>query len=245
MKNSIKFFLTLFFCLLLTTYYLSPVRANESTPSSETSIKSKLEALKAEIASKAAKYKQEVSQKLQNKAYVGTVKTISEQTLMLDSPAGLKTVNINQDTIYESSLSKKYSFRNIEKNDLIAALGDIDDTNVLTAKKIVDLPTQTKTSKTIIWGQVLELSSKIIIKTKDNKKLTIVVDSNTTYQKSDKEITFENIRLNDIIIIVGIVDKSENLSAKFIYVTPQGVVIKPKAIATSSSQVATPAAKKK
>ena len=55
--------------LLLVTCYLllpHPVAAVDSTPSAE--IKAKLEELKKEIASKAAKLKQEVNRKLQNKA---------------------------------------------------------------------------------------------------------------------------------------------------------------------------------
>ncbi|MDP3733036.1 MAG: hypothetical protein Q8Q91_00700, partial [Candidatus Daviesbacteria bacterium] len=115
MRKSIKYYVLsirgiLFFCILHTTYYILPVRAADSTPSAD--IKSKLEELKKEIASKAAKLKNEISRKLINKAYIGTVenkqsfsanKTATEITLV--TKTGAKIVTINQDTVSPKTLT--------------------------------------------------------------------------------------------------------------------------------------------
>ena len=69
-------------------YTLYPAHALDSTPSAE--IKTKLEALKQAIASKAAIIKQEINHKLQNKAYVGLVKTKSLSVIFTLLPSGIK-----------------------------------------------------------------------------------------------------------------------------------------------------------
>ena len=87
--------------LILVSLLIGPttVFAADSTPSAD--VQSKLKALQNEIASKAAKLKNEISKKLQNKAYIGVVKSKSSNTLTLATRSGTKVVNTNQDTIYE------------------------------------------------------------------------------------------------------------------------------------------------
>lgn len=233
-------------------FTLSPTLAAESSASAdslrqqnEASIRSKIESLKQEIASKAAKYKQEITQKLQNKAYIGSIKAFSEQSITLTSNDTPLVVKINQDTIYESNVNKKYTFKNLEQEDYIAALGDIDETNVLTAKKIIELPQSTKIIKFISWGQILELSGKIVIKTNDDKRLTLTVDSDTTYQKGENEISFEDIRINDQLVVVGVINKAGSVVSQYIYIFPKGTTTKPQKLSTPSAQITTSSAKKK
>ena len=92
----------LFFILLTVTCPLYPTYAAESSPSAD--IKSKLEELKKEIASKAAILKQEVNKKLKDKAYVGKVKHKSDSSLTLAASSGPKIVSINQDPLFESKI---------------------------------------------------------------------------------------------------------------------------------------------
>lgn len=217
---------------------INPVYATESTPSSE--IRSKLDELKKEIASKAAKLKQEISHKLKDKAYVGLVKAVSETSLTLAASSGPKMVSINQDSVFESKLKskKKFSRESLSTEDYIAALGDIDETGVLIAKKIILLPTPNSKLKTYFWGQVISISDKLItLKDKNFKNVAASLPL-----KSE-------VKLNDFVILTGSVDKSEIFDADFVFVIPQGGIIKPKKVATPAAQTATksatPAAKKK
>jgi len=114
--------------IIIINFIIPYALAVDASPSSE--IKSKLEELKKGIASKAAKLKREVAQKLTNKSYVGTVENKTNNSLTVITKNGAKIVTINQDTVSPKTLNLK---------NYVAALGDIDDTGVLTAKKIIAL----------------------------------------------------------------------------------------------------------
>lgn len=220
------------FVLLSTVHCnLFPTYAAGSTPSAE--IKFKLEELKKEIASKAAKLKQEINRKLKDKAYVGLVKASSETSLTLAAQSGPKMVSINQDTVFESRIKSKQKFsqKSLSNEDYVAALGDIDETGVLTAKKIVLLPTPNSKPKTSLWGQVISISDKLITLKDKNFKNTAA----TLLASSE-------VRLNDFVILTGSVDKNDIFDTEFEYVIPQGGILKPKRIATPSPKIATKSA---
>lgn len=202
-------------------YTIYPTHAADSTPSAD--IKLKLEQLKADIASKAAKLKGEVKRKLQNKAYVGTVKTSSPTSLTLASQIGPKLVSINQDTIFESQIKKKKKFsqNTISEEDYLAALGDVDEIGVLTAKKVILLKPKPQTlyPKTYIWGQVVSVSEELVtLKERNLKNLALSPPSNTT------------VKLNDFIIATGSYNKNDIFEAEFVHIIQQGGILKPKKI---------------
>ena len=212
--------------LRTTNYELPTVYAVDSTPSAE--IRVKLEELKKEIASKAAKLKQEVNKKLQNKAYVGKVKTKTGSSLTLATQTGAKIVSLNQDSVFESLVkTKKLSLKTLAEEDYIAALGDIDDTQVLTAKKIVLLP-QESTAKTFLWGQIIATSDKLVT-LKDRHLKNIAVATSQAELKGD-------LKLNQFAILTGFFNKNEIFEAGFIYIIPQGGFIKPKKMASPSAK---------
>ncbi len=242
--NRSSLIINCFAALLLLTiisYQLTiTVYAVDSSPSAD--IKSKLEELKKEIASKAAKLKQEVNKKLKDKAYVGKVKQKSDASLTLAALSGPKIISLNQDTLFESKLKSrtKFSQKNIQLEDYIVALGDIDETAVLTAKKIILLPTPDSQLKTYLWGQVIAISDKLItIKNRDNRNVAVSLPSNQT------------VNLNEFVILTGINPQTGGASgtrifdAEFVYIIPQGGFIKPKKTLPVGRQVATPSAKKK
>jgi len=227
---------TFYFVILLFTFYISifttsvTVYATDATPSSD--IKSKLEELKKEIASKAAKLKQEVGKKLTNRAYIGKVKTKSDTSLTIATKNGPKIVNINQDTNFNSNVKgKKYSQKLIAEEDYVASLGDIDETQVLTAKKVIllDPKPSSLTPKTYLWGQATAISDKLVtLKNRHLKNISVSLPNGS------------NIKLNDFVILTGIMGKNEIFEAEFVYVIPQGGFIRPKIkIATPSAQIST------
>lgn len=223
----------IFFILSTVTCNLSPVFASESSPSAD--IRTKLEELKKEVASKAAKLKQEVSKKLTNKAYVGNLKSISSSSLTLASTAGPKLVTINQDTIYEGKVKSKttrpssggktkFSQKSLSEEDYIAALGDVDETGVLTAKKIVLLPTPNTEQKTYLWGQIISASEELFT-LKDSSGKNVAVSIPSEYK----------LKLNDLIIATGTVNKNSIFEADFVHVIQHGGILKPKKVASPSA----------
>lgn len=225
--------------------FINPVFAANSTPSAD--IKSKLEELKREIASKAAVLKLEVDKKLQNKAYIGKIKTKSDSTLTIASKNGPRIININQDTEFISTIKgKKYSQKLLGEEDYIATLGDIDENQVLTAKKIILLNPipNILNPKIYLWGQVVVISdeqssssSKLVtIKGKDLKNVSVSLSN-------------QKVKLNDFVILTGTKNKNEIFEADFVYIIPKGGFLKSKKVATPTAQIATksatPSAKKK
>ncbi len=230
--------LVILFFLYPIPYTLYPVSAADSTPSAD--IKAKLEELKKEIASKAAALKQQVDKKLQNKAYVGKLKTKSTTALTIATKNGPKIVNINQDTVFDTQIKsvkgqKTPTLKSLAEEDYLAALGDVDETGVLTAKKVILLPTpdsQQHTtpsgSKTYLWGQIVSVSDQLAtLKDKDSKTVAVSLPDSST------------VKLNDFVILTGNKAKNDIFKAEFVYVIPQGGILKPKKMATPSAQVAT------
>jgi len=226
----------LVFPLILNTCCILPAFAAESSPSAD--IKAKLEDLKKEIASKAAKLKQVVDRKLKDKAYIGKIKQKSDNSITLATQSNPKIVSINQDTVFEGKINSKQKFsqKTISEEDYVAALGDADETGVLLAKKIILLP-QPKTDpppaeKTYLWGQVISISDQLVtLKNRDSKFVAVSMPS------------MSGIKLNAFVILTGNQSKNDIFKAGFVYMIPQGGVIKPKRKATPSAQTATPSAK--
>ena len=215
--------------------------AADSTPSAD--IQKKLQELKTEIASKAAKLKQEVNQKLTNKAYIGVVKSKSQTSITLAAKNGTRLVSINQDTVYQDNTPKKKgakqvtpSVDSVKEESNIAALGDVDDTGVLHARKIIILPSPADSKpKTYLWGQVTSISDLASIKTKEASTAAVSTSNIDT-----------KFKLNDFVIISGVKNKNDIVEAHFLYVIPTEAVLKPKISTPSATpKVSTPSEKKK
>ncbi len=246
-KLTVKLIFLLFtFYILHSTFYIPAGYAKESSPSAD--IKQKLEELKKEIASKAAQLKQEVNQKLQNKAYVGNVKTKTDNSLTLATKTGPKIVSINQDTQYDSTIKSKVKFsaKTLREEDYLAALGDIDDNGVLTAKKVILLNPQPE-PKTYLWGQVISISDRLVtVRDREYKTYTVSISSKTDIFSGESAVNFGELSTNDFVILSGYVNEKAILETGYIYIIPQGGVLRSKfKSATQSAQEATPQAKKK
>lgn len=228
----IKGGLALFF-ILAALFWPMESSAIDSTPSAE--VKSKLETLKLEIASKAAKLKTEIGKKISNKAYIGTVASKTSNLLSITIKSATVSAEITQDTVYSSSGKSKFSFSTIKTGDFIAALGEVDEKQILHAKRIVQLPALTNVGRggpTYFWGRIISVSDDLAtLKNKEGKIGTFIL----------KEISTD-IKINDFVIVTGKVNKNAILEARFINIIPKGFVIKPKN-ATSSGKPTSPSAK--
>lgn len=196
--------------LYASRFTLHAIYAAESSPSAD--IRNKLEELKKGIASKAAKLKNEIRQKLINKAYAGKIENTTETSATLLTKSGAKIITINQDTIFESKIKTKKKFTKLLAGDYIATLGDIDDTGVLTAKKVILLPSPPNKEKIYLWGQVSSHSGSLLtIRDRDLKSITISL--------SKTEIPPE-LKLNKSVIVTAYQTQEEIIEANFIFIIP-------------------------
>ncbi len=231
--------------------FTSKAFALESTPSG--GIAKKLEALKQEIASKAASLKKEIVGKLQNKAFVGVVKTKGDNSITLATKEGTKVVSTSQDTVFEDNSGKKQTGKKVvlsketlQTEDTVAALGDVDDTGVLVARKIVLLPATPAKQKTILWGQISSMSDKTLtVRDKDSKSIAVSVTKDTELQKKGKEIAVKDLQDGNYVIVTGVLSDQDStgkvgaLEASFVYLLETANGPKPKESTSSASPSAT------
>lgn len=222
---------SLFVVLLLSTIYYLPSTSHAvkptSTATSSSNFQAKLKALQDEIASKAANLKQEVSKKLQNKAFIGFVKSKSSTSLTLASDTGTKIITINEFTEFAGGTkTKKFNLSSLETDTFLAALGDIDETEVLTAKRIIKLDPKEIKRKTV-FGTVITLGEQTLtIKTVDGQKLNFSISNKTIYQLGKTKADFDDIKLNKPIVVVS-VESASSPKARFIYILPYSSNVKP------------------
>lgn len=239
MRQIIVLGLCLLFYILNSTFYLPTASAEDSTPS--TNIQSKLKALQEEIASRAANMKTEVAKKLQNKVYIGQIKDKNSTSIALSVKENSRNVNINEFTEYIIKL-KNYTgddgLKKIVLGSSIAALGDIDDKGALTAKRIVKLSAPLPTPKKIIHGIVTSLANgSIVLKTIQNDQYSISLDKKTDYQMGKSDGSSDDIKVNNWLIVVAEQSNgSEIIQAKFVYIFPYTLSIKPKLSTPSATK---------
>ncbi|MDD2823368.1 MAG: hypothetical protein PHQ59_04805 [Candidatus Daviesbacteria bacterium] len=232
--------LILYFCylfLILNSLIFIPVaKAADSSPSA--SIQSKLKALQEEIASRAANIKNEVSKKLFNRAYVGTVKNKDTNSITVTLKSNSGNINTNEFTEYvikSKTLIGSSGLKNITTSDSIAALGDIDDKGVLTAKRIIKL-TKPNNPKKVIYGKLTSVAtSSATLKDFQDNQFSITFDKNTDYQVEKSKGIFNDIKVNTLIIAVTEQTTPDTLLTKFVYILPGGLKIK-----NSTSSAKTP-----
>src|SRR3989344_5954310 len=124
-RHKARKFAVVFFVLLI-TYLVSPITisAQESSPSG--SLLQKLNELKSDIASKAAKIKSEVNKKVQDKAIMGSILNISDNEMTIQALTSEKTIKYDEFTEIIGLKGKKITLKTLEEKDNIAALGDMD-----------------------------------------------------------------------------------------------------------------------
>lgn len=229
---------TIVLIILLSTIHcpLSTASALESTKSAKqaspsSSLVQKLEALKAEIASKAASLKTEVNKKIENKVFVGKVVQIEDSKITLQTHIGLKSVSVNEYTLYQVSLKKgvkksQFSLNDLSKDNLIAALGDVDDKGVLVAKKIIKLTPSQKKESQLIWGKITSANKGLIgLKIKDGSTIQVLRDAKTVFSLGGNEGSFSDAKLNKFIVVRGVLNKGQ-IAAYFIYIEPSKSTVK-------------------
>lgn len=226
-------FFTFYFSLFT---FVFPIQAAQSTPSAKTASPSstliqKLDALKKEIASKATQIKKEVHKKIENKAFVGTTMQIEKDSITLQTHQGVKTVLTN-----EYTKKSQFTLNDLSLNDFVAALGDVDDKGVLTAKKIIKFKKPQIDKSLLVWGQIQSANLGVInLKNKDKQIIKVLTSQETIFSLGGAEASFADAKLNKFIVAKGVL-KNNLVTADFIYILSKGGSIKPeKKIATPSA----------
>lgn len=219
-------FLLSFF--ILNSELLTPAQAQEPATQSSTLLQ-KIDSIKTEIASKAAALKNEVSQKISNKAVLGQIqlidstdKTSGKITIQAKKTDSL-VVLINEYTIIQGPGSKAntkkiLTLKDLSPSDVLIALGDIDDRNNLNAKKIVKLERYEPNSQVTVWGTVESVDGgKVVVKKKDGSLVNLQTSKNTLYKLGSDDADLTEVSINRTLIAVGLEKPDKQIETRFIY----------------------------
>ncbi len=220
----------------------STLYANEASPSATpSSLTLKLDALKKEIASKAASLKNEVKKDLQNKAYFGEVVSLDSDTVVVETLNGNKSIQTNEYTIFQDGKKNviKTGFKSLEEGDFVSGLGDVDDKEVLVAKKLIVSIKPDMQKPTTFWGQVEDISGNLVTLKPKEGKVVVVYSGDTIFRLGNEETTADDIKVNKFMAGVGSTIQNNQTAADFIYLIPSSGYFKPtkviKATATPSA----------
>lgn len=225
--RKIKIIMFITIIIFITIIDSSSIQAIDSTQSA-------LKALREELASRAADpiIKNEVTKKLQNKAYIGTVKSKNSKFLVISVRGSDKNINVSEFTEYVIKSKKSTGdagLKNIPVESSVVCLGDIDDRGALTAKRIIKLSSPAPIFPKIINGILTSVSNgKAKLQTARNDQFLVTFDKNTEYQLGKNEGSFGDVRINKSVIVSGEGTDSANLSATYVYIYPNAVVTKTK-----------------
>jgi hypothetical protein len=153
---------------------------------------------------------------------------------------------VNEYTEFQDQSPKKT--KHLTKDDLIdnqsyiIALGDVDDKDILTAKRIIRI-TPPKFNKKTVWGQIQSVNnSNIIIQTKDNKKVTLETSDDTFFDLNNQDASIKDVKQNKYLVAVG--TGTDRLDASYIHLIATTGYFKPQSSPTPSP-TASPSAKPK
>lgn len=220
--------------LSLFAFSASPSLAVESSASSKL-IEQKLSELKISIASRAAKIKEDLTKRLQNKVLVGEV--LSTENKLIQISADNETRDIITSEYTDTPKAK------ISVGNFLIALGEIDDKNSLVARKVLVSLRPQELEQKIIWGQITSVQKDLLsFKPKESTLSGLLVDKNTNITSTSKDLTLADIKEGTIVVAIG-TQKQDKLQTRFITVIANKTVKLPKSAVASSS--ATPSAVKK
>lgn len=227
LKRNLLFLFASFFTFYIvhSTFYISPVFAQESTPTPTISedIRAKLRVLQDEIASKATQLKQEMIQKLQNKALLGIIASKSETGFRLNYSKGNKEIIIKDYTEYLGKglppRSGKVTFKSLEVDDFVVVLGDIDDQENMIAKKIIKTPAPQVDQRQVVLGQIISIDKKgVTLQNKDNSPLTFTSDNKTKIKIAGKDGLLKDLQSGQKAVAVLIRSKDSTFKARSVYI---------------------------
>lgn len=248
----------IFLTIIVMTIYLSfgvPIFANDATSSAvlgtdkqsspSGAVLEKLNILKTEIASKAAEIKATVSRKIVNRAWSGTIVGISGSTITINSGKDDRRISVNEYALLTTGKVKdKGSLKDLGKGDFVVAIGDVDDKNVLMAKKVIRTK-QVMLDKQLIWGQINSIVANLIKVRTTNAERVINTDSDTLFWLGSKEASIQDAKKDKFLLAVIDGTSSASLTATTIYFIPSTGYFKPEKKASPSAKLASPSGKLK
>jgi len=173
----------------------------------------------------------QIKDKIEKKAYVGTILEITDSTLTLSSFRGKQRVRLTAETTIVGSSKKEITTKDLAVEDKIIAMGDVDTNGTLEAKRIVVVaaPKTVPPKRLVIFGTITEIDSKastITLTAIKNLDETVIlkIDKDTDLANpKDAKVTikFKDLKENQKVLAIYPEPKeNESAVAKIIFILP-------------------------
>ncbi len=197
----------------------------EAVPTGEQKARQILEAVREKIKAKQMEPKR--------RAYVGTLKSIADTTLVLETKNGIKQAEVDPEAIIvriSGKTKKEIKFEDLTIGELTIAMGYLGENEVLETKRVVmsEKPEE-ETQKEAVYGTVeeIDLEEKIVVikelkkETLWSLKVTSKTEIGTKSEGEVEETELEEIKTDDRLIVIGLSEEEENiLTAIRIHILP-------------------------
>ena len=131
----------------------------------------------------------QIKEKIEKKAYVGTVLEITDSTLTISNFRGKQRIRLSADTKIIGTNKKEITAKDIAVDDKIIAMGSVDENETLNAVRIIEVPVP----KTIPAKRLVFFGSLSSI---DNKNSSITV---TSFKNSEQNLSIKLDKNSQII----------------------------------------------
>ncbi|KKW00011.1 hypothetical protein A3H89_01685 [Candidatus Amesbacteria bacterium RIFCSPLOWO2_02_FULL_48_11] len=197
-----------FLLLLFTIYYLLSGHANAQTPTATDS--GLRDTIKKQVAEELSQIKKAVTKK----AYVGSISAKLDATVTI---ANLKNqsrqATVTTDTAIKLATGKDGTPADLKVGDFVIAMGDVDGSGLMTAKRLIVTPRPPEDKRQVLFGTVTKTASgSLTLEHPDKKTITLKISSITKYSAKSK---FTDIKIGTKLIFVA-----DSASALLIHLIP-------------------------
>ena len=164
----------------------------------------------------------------QKRALVGTLKSIANSTLTIETQTGDSQAKVATDATILNEDREEIEIDDLEISSNLIAMGYLDNQNVLNAKRVVVTEEFQIPESESVFGTVTDISQEEKILTIKHPKTQTVymvdINSNTKITKrvgeEVKEIKFSDIEENDRLVVIGEPEENEEkiITASLIHV---------------------------
>ena len=153
-----------------------------------------------------------------NKGYIGKIKDIIKDTVIMEDKDGEKDFKLTSNTtIIRSPGTSTIKPEDMRLGDYIIAIGTPKDADVLEAKRlIVSIDPIQNTAKTSGYGTISKLSKNSLSLTIDGSDKLATINTKTIFKSSVATIDYTDLSVGDTVIFTATADEKDLLTISVI-----------------------------
>lgn len=152
------------------------------------------------------------------RAYIGTVKDVIKDTVIIEDKDGKKDIKLSDDTIIlRSPSTTNIKPENIRIDDYIIAIGYPDTDNVLTGRRlIISADPITTNKKSSNLGTIVKIGKNTLTLKIEDKEQALELTTKTIFKSTAGTIELGDLTTGDTVVYTATVDESKDQTATVI-----------------------------